>query len=101
MDIDWKLQEANPIREKLARAAIGSVAEQLQEISDQHLVNAKDPQIFIKIKLQIPKECEHCEKEFKSHSIVDEYKFGPEGDMQEKKTLVLCNKCAKKLKLQN
>ena len=95
--IESKLAKADPIRERLVKGAIQNVIRQLTEVDDLQICNAKDPQIFVKIKLEIPNKCERCGKEYKNHSIVDKYDFNKNGNLKVQTTEVICNKCSKKV----
>jgi len=92
--IEWKLKDANLVRENLAKGAIQQVMNQLNKISDQHLVNCKQPQIFLKIKLDIMKQCELCKDDLKAFAIIDMYEFAKDSKMKANTTHVLCKKCS-------
>lgn len=96
--IEWNLQEANPIRLKLIKAAIKKLTQEIQDIDDSLLVNAKNPQIFTKIKLELPSTCEACEGPYDGFTIVDLYDLSKDENLLSQDTRIVCKKCSKKVK---
>ena len=91
--------KADNLRATLLKGAINKLGKELQEIEHVALANAKEPAVFTKVKLDLPLDCEVCNKPHKGYTILDSYNFYNAGNYKGENTRIVCKACAKKIKV--